>query len=849
MLIALRRLLLMVTVFMLGISSALAGTLDPRLSMLISGRSVIVRSANKTAVSGPSNSFMPRVDSEGRVQVYILPVSQNAPLPDTNEIARLGGVQILVSEPLHLIQAWVPKGALNTLAALPNVGRVTVPTYAEIPHPIVKVRNKLMQNVSGGQAMPRGVATGLVIDGDAVQAMQADLLQSVNANGANIKIGVISDDDSGNADSQAAGYLPATVWADPNYPGSTPTPGDPAEGTAMLEEVHAMASGASLGFCGPSTTAEFLTCYQDFVNWGANVIVDDLGFSPDDMFTTGATADGSFAAAIVQITQANPKAAFVSSAGNDAQDYFEAPYIAGPACTISGIAYPSCMDFGKALGQSSANAISVTMNTTNQFTPVLEWNDPLGSTADQLVLYLVNSSGTVLAAGTAGATNDGRPNETLSYTPATAGEKDYFFVACAKCGDPIYLKIFGNGDGAVLFGTPTAGSIDAGQKVAAGVLATVAAGVNAQSPLSISLEAFSGIGPFLYGDYTGTQTLAKPDLLGIDSVIVSGAGGFSASSPAPGGGVYFCGTSATGPNVGALIADMMQADPGQPASFYYNALENAANQTAIGSTPFSGCNDLGNALIVGYSHANAGSGLAQGFAALKSFFVFPSTSISAPITVADGGSGSYTVPVNVAITFMAGVTAGTNAASANNCQWLAGASLQNAAKQTGASVAYTFPGVGSYTVQANCPDSNGIADPNPPQIAISAQNLPPPTAAISNASSAGFNLTLTGTEPLALRATSTNVAVVPDSGIVFSSGCGSSTLNCSVTLSPAAQANGSATVTVTATDPYARSASADTQVSYTYTPPKSGGGGGMGWGALLLFGFLFVVRQKRGIWS
>ncbi|EQD43335.1 protease, partial [mine drainage metagenome] len=203
----------------------------------------------------------------------------------------------------------------------------------------------------------RGVATGLVIDGAAVQAMQADLLQSVNANGANIKVGVISGDDSGNAASQAAGYLPATIWADPSYPGSTPTPGDPAEGTAMLEEVHAMAPGASLGFCGPPTTADFVTCYQDFVTWGANVIVDDLGWRGNDMFTIGAPADGSFAAAITQITQANPQVAFASSAGNDARDYFQAHYIAGPACTINGTTYPSCMDFGQALGQSSANEL------------------------------------------------------------------------------------------------------------------------------------------------------------------------------------------------------------------------------------------------------------------------------------------------------------------------------------------------------------------------------------------------------------------------------------------------------------------------------------------------------------
>jgi len=819
-----------------------AGTLDPRLTALAAGKMPVTRSVGSHGTSVPLSPFEPRLDSAGRVQVYIYPGVLGGLLPSVSELENLGAVQVRVSVPLRVIQAWVPIRALKALAALPDVGRVTVPTYAVTPHPPAPSGRQPVPKSQGVAPRPptaQGVPTGLSIDLDAVQAMQANLLQAVNVQGAGIKVGVISDDNSGLAASQAAGYLPSSIFSDPTYPGTTPTPGDPAEGTAMLEEVHAMAPGASLGFCGPSTSVDFQTCYSDLVTWGANVIVDDLGFNVEDMFTTGTPADGSFAAAITQITQANPKMAFLSSAGNDAQDYFEAGYVAGPACSFNGTAYSSCMDFGKALGQSSANAIAVTINTTSPFTPQLEWNDPIGSSPDKLVLYLVNGSGTVLATGAAVTTSDGRPGEDLSYTAATAGETDYIEIACTTCTNPITIKIMGNGDGAVQFGALTPGSIDAGQKVAAGVLATVAAGVVSQSPLAVNLEGNSAIGPYLYGGYTGTSTLAKPDLTGIDGVTVSGAGGFSSSSPAPNGGVTFCGTSATGPNVGSLIAGLMSADPGQPAAFYYAALQNSASQTAVGTAPFTGC---GTPTSTGYTSAGAGAGLAQGFAALKSFFTFPSTSITAPITVANGASGTITEPTNLVVDFTATVQAGTNTAAAANCQWNADGVLQ-----TGVSVAYTFPSVGTYTIVANCPDSRGILSPTAPALTVNAQNIPAPTVTVSNTTQTNINLTLTGAQPLTVSATSSNNAVLPDTGITFSSGCGTTTLSCAVSLSPTAQANGSATVTITDTDQYGQKGSGNTQVSYTYTPPPpSSGGGGGGMNIFVLMALIGLIASKRG---
>lgn len=828
----------------LSVIGAQAGTLDPRLANLAAGHMPQTRTVFKAFMPAPPDPFSPRLDSAGRVQVYILLASPSAALPDTSELTALGAAKVRPSGALHLVQAWVPVSELHALAALPDVARVTVPAYAMVRPPISH----------GFSPAPRAttspVPTGLAIDASAVSAMQANLLQKVNANGTGVKVGVISSDDYGVSISQQGGYLPNTIFCVSGSNCDT-GPSQDGEGTAMMEEVHAMAPNATLGFCGPSTTVDFLKCYTDLIAWGANIIVDDLHFYDIDMFSSGTTNDGSFVTAIAQITLAHPNISFLSASGNDAQDYYEHQYLAAPNSgqTINGITYLSFMDFGAASGSATNMALQITLpqlapSATTEFQPELEWNDPPGAMPDKFTMFLTNATGTILPRGTGmqavtvDSPQDGTPLQMLNFPLTSSVQTVYLYIGCQSCANPVTLKLMGEGDGAVLFGTVRPGSIDAGQQVASGVLATVAADASNQSPLSINLEPYSGIGPFLYGRYGATSTLAKPDITGVDSVTVSGAGGF-AGGPTP-TGVTFCGTSATSPNVGALIADMMSANPGQPASFYYNALETTANQTAFGASPNSVAPCGGpNNLVTGYTAASAGAGLAQGYAALKSFFTFPSTSVTAPIQVADGGTGTYTVPINVAVPFTAAVKAGSNEASASNCVWPGATS-----NQTGATVSWIFPSAGPYTVSVNCPDSQGILDPTPPTINVTAQNIPPPTAAISGSSQSGFNLTLTGYEPMTMTAISSNSAIVPSSGVTFSSGCGSTTLSCTVALSPAAQANGSTTITVTATDPFGQTGTASTSETYTYTPPpsKGGGGGSMGVLGLMLFGGLLLLR-------
>jgi len=789
-------------------TAAWAGRLDPRLSALTTGGHSFVRASAAGAVTAGSRAraaspMLPRVRSNQTVQVYIHPSAPHGPLPTAAALRMVHASGIRASSALGVVQAWVPISQLSALANLPGVGLVTVPAYARVAPPPRPAGSKAATTFTPAAATP---PSGLSIDAAAVLAMQADKLQAVGAKGTGIKIGVISDDNSGLAASQSAGYLPAVVWADPTFPGTSPTPGDPAEGTAMLEEVHAMAPGASLGFCAPQTSVDFITCYQDFATWGATVIADDLGFSPIDEFSIGSSADNTLAYATNQFTQAHPNIAITSSAGNDAQNYFESPYVAGPAVSFGGTGYASVMDFGLATGGTSNTQLPVGLPANYTFVPVLEWNDVPSSSPDQFVLYLVDASGNILAQGSAFSTpDDGRAADELVYTTGSSSETDYLMIACQSCANPATLKLDGLGNGAVGFGTYTAGSENGGQKVANGVLATAAVWLKGTNPLSLNRESYSDIGPFTYGDYSNQASLSKPQLAGIDDVVVSGAGGFG--YPRSGGGAIFCGTSATGPNVGALIASLMQAMPGRPASDYYSALEQSANQTAFTTATSGEC----GASNMGYSQQLEGSGLARGFAALSSVFTFPATAITKPVDVPNASTATVTVPVNVNVTYAATVASGSNAASASNCIWTA----DGAATQTGASVIYVATAPGTAHVVANCADDNGISSPTPPRLTISAQNIPAPTVAATAGQSETFALALTGHEPLTLKATSNNTSVFPNSGIALSpSGCGTSTLNCTLTLSPSAKSGGSATITITATDAWNRSASKTAKATY-----------------------------------
>ena len=156
-----------------------------------------------------------RFDSSGRVQVYIHVA--NAGDETLQQLRDLGAEIEITNTDLNLVQAWVPSTAIEEIALLETVERITPPSYAQ---------TRAGSVTSGGDS-----------------AHHADLVRALTGlTGKGVKVGVISDGIDSYLTSVSSGDLPSNIEVNPNNSGR----GD--EGTALLEIVHDLAPGADLAF-------------------------------------------------------------------------------------------------------------------------------------------------------------------------------------------------------------------------------------------------------------------------------------------------------------------------------------------------------------------------------------------------------------------------------------------------------------------------------------------------------------------------------------------------------------------------------------------------------------------------
>ena len=108
-----------------------------------------------------------------------------------------------------------------------------------------------------------------------------------------------------------------------------------------------------------------------------------------------------------------------------------------------------------------------------------------------------------------------------------------------------------------------------------------------------------------------------------------------------------------------------------------------------------------------------------------------------------------------------------------------------------------------------------------------------------------LDFTLQGSTPLDVTVSSTNTNVIDPANAQVSSGCGTSSMNCTLTLTAGSAPGQSATVTVSATDP---SGAVGKQTFKVTTTGSSGGGGGgsLSWPLLALFALLAAVMFING---
>jgi hypothetical protein len=424
-------------------------------------------------------------------------------------------------------------------------------------------------------------------------------------NGTGVKIGVLSNGVVNLAASQARGDLgPVTV-----LPGQTGT-GD--EGTAMLEIIHDLAPGAQLFFATAFTSiTSFAQNIRDLRTAGCDIIVDDVFYFAESKFQDGApgptnTNGGVVTQAVNDVTAAG--AMYFSSAGNEGNKndntagVWEGDFLNGGASAAPLPLTGNVHNFGgqnfNVITVSGGNAIS------------LFWSDPLGGSANDYDLFILNSTGTTLLASSTNIQNGTQDPFEITGTGANlrvvvlkkTGAADRFLHVNAIRGRFSISTIgqtHGHSAAAEAF------------SCAATPAANFAAPPNPVGPFpnphnsTNTVELFSSDGPrklffqpngtpYTPGNVSSTGGIVrqKPDITAADGVSVTGVGGF----PSP-----FFGTSASAPHAAAIAGLLKSAVP----SFTNAQIRTALTTSAIDIEAAGVDRDSGAGIIMALEAGNA----------------------------------------------------------------------------------------------------------------------------------------------------------------------------------------------------------------------------------------------------
>ncbi len=361
----------------------------------------------------------------------------------------------------------------------------------------------------------------------------------------------------------------------------------------MMEIVYDLAPGVKqLGFCGPQSTVDFITCLNDFAtNINANVIVDDLAFpGQDGMFSTV-----TFTNALNNFVAGRPNLRLVTATGNDGTDYWQgswSPITLSTPLVVNGVTYTQAQTFNNSTAGPVPYLQITPTNPGDTLAYVVEWNDPWDDTTSTIdpndydVVVFDNPNGDSsgdtatppLAGHLAVACNQGitvssgntctQSGASASTTPGpipvqgsswTATRSTYYLQVFFRNGTPgqnLKILVFDQSAFQVMVDPVTAGSVYGHAALAYPTEISVGA-IHASDAISVpgtyDIEPFSSLGPVEFGVTNGKtqvirspQSIPKPDFAAPDCVSVTGAGGFS--NP-------FCGTPAAAqPHIAGLVA-------------------------------------------------------------------------------------------------------------------------------------------------------------------------------------------------------------------------------------------------------------------------------------------------------
>ena len=304
--------------------------------------------------------------------------------------------------------------------------------------------------------------------------------------------------------------------------------------------------------------------------------MDDLGYYSEPYFE-----DGPVALAAAEAVAGG--AVFVSAAGNSARRHYEADFVD---------AGDGFHDFDPGPGTDISMRIEGFLNAAN-----LQWNDPFGASDNDYDLYICQAG--------LKPTKFNLQNRRCGggIQKQNGDDNPYERAFAFDSGENRRLELSVSQSTSILeYWVPEGGIVS--QPAVKGVLAVGA--IDASDPGYDDPEDFSDMGPSRIYDYSDDsfEDRLKPDVMGIDGVLVTGSGGFGESVEGISASRFY-GTSAAAPHVAAIAALVMEAQrkatPGATRKEVADAVTQAIRDNAI---DLGGDGD-GHDFDTGYGRADA----------------------------------------------------------------------------------------------------------------------------------------------------------------------------------------------------------------------------------------------------
>jgi len=445
------------------------------------------------------------------------------------KIVRLGGQVISSSERFAEMRIRLPMNAVQRLA-----------------------RDKTVHNIRPAeQGMTQMINTSAGREAHRVDS----IINEFGVDGSEVTIGVLSDSVRFLQQSQQSGDLPANVTILPGQSGVAAN--DSGEGTAMLEIVHDLAPGADLMFAtafgGQASMAENIIALR---NAGADIIVDDVFY-----FAESAFQDGMIAQAVNQVV--DDGALYFSSAGNSGN------LNDGTSGTWEGD-YNSIARFGADVHDFGDSQGAAILTQASQSPITLRWNDPLGASANDYDLFVIQN-GVVIDSSTNIQNGNDDPFEIVGPQPAGA---QLIVVRRGNAANRVIHLSTNRGRLNIATDSQITGHAAALRGIAvAAVNAARANGGVFIGGVSNPVETFSSDGPRrVFYDENGNPL--SQDLTAAGGIIrqvpqIAAADGVATSVP---GFNPFFGTSAAAPHAAAIAGALLSARPDATGDQILNSL-------------------------------------------------------------------------------------------------------------------------------------------------------------------------------------------------------------------------------------------------------------------------------------